>query len=82
MSPASRAHFAIRAAADPQTVPRLLNYFAQLGLVPAAIAMQANEDGLAVEITQHHLPLANAHIIAEKMRASCLVETVSLAFSA
>lgn len=81
MMPPSRAHFEIRAAADPQTVLRLLNYFAQQGLVPSAVAMSADAHGLAVSITQDQLALSNAHIIAEKMRASCLVEEVSLAFA-
>lgn len=81
MKPPTQAHFAIRALADPQTVPRLINHFAQLGLVPSAIAMTTHGDRITLDLTQHHLPLANAHVIAEKMRASCLVEDVALSFA-
>lgn len=74
------ARFTILAVADPQTVPRLINYFAQLALVPSGIAVRADTDRLAVVIEQYGLEPHQARIIAEKMRTSVLVLGVSLAF--
>lgn len=74
------ARYTVRAVADPQTVPRLINYFAQQALIPSRIAAELDYGVLTVEIGQPGIAHANARIIAEKMRASVLVESVSLTF--
>ena len=75
------AHYTVHAAAEPQAIPRLLNYFAQQALIPSRLA--AREDGFGLvmlSIVQPGIEQHNARIIAEKMRASVLVECVALDF--
>lgn len=74
--PVSR--FDIIAHADPQTLIRMLNYFALLGLVPRCVdAVEA--DGLVtIRIEQPDLGEQQAHVIAEKMRSSVLALSVGL----
>lgn len=70
--------FEIVAREDPQTVIRLLNFFAQRGLVPGAMSARGSDGLLRVTIEQHGLALHEAGIVADKMRASWLVEEVRL----
>lgn len=77
------ARYTIRAAPDPQSIPRLLNYFAQQALIPARMTSDQASDGLVtLTILQPAITHTNARIIAEKMRASVLVESVALDFVA
>lgn len=70
--------FDIIARADPQTLPRLLNPFAQIGMVPKRVNAAEADDLLTVRIDQPALGEQQARIIAEKMRGSVLVEAVRL----
>ena len=73
-------HFTIRAQSDPQTLPRLLNYFAQLGEIPRRVV--ADIDGeVTVAIDVAGLGEHQLEIIAEKMRSSFLVTAVELSSS-
>lgn len=72
------ARFSVRACADPQTLPRLIQYIAQLGLVPSAVQARQRGGMMTVLIEQADIGDAQARLIAEKMRASVLVEAVSL----
>jgi hypothetical protein len=71
--------FTVRAQADPQTLPRLINFVAQRGLVP--VAVRAREEGgvMTVVIEQRGLDDEQASIVAERMHVSVLVDGVSLA---
>lgn len=71
-----RTHFDIVARADPQTLIRLLNYFAQLGLLPNRVNAVEVGGSVMVRIAQPELGEHQARIIAEKMRSSVLVESV------
>lgn len=68
--------FDIVARADSQTLIRLLNYFAQLDLSPRRVKALDVEGSLTIRIEQPGLDEQQAQIIAEKMRASVLVQTV------
>ena len=68
--------FDIIARADPQTLPRLLNPFAQIGAMPSRVSAVEASELLTVRIDQPELGEQEARIIAEKMRSSVLVETV------
>ncbi|WP_374414433.1 hypothetical protein [Novosphingobium colocasiae] len=61
--------FDIVTRSDPQALIRLLNHFAQCSLVPSR---------LTVRIDQADVDEKYAALIAERMRNSVLVETVSL----
>lgn len=71
-------HFEIEAAANCQTLSRLINYFAQRDLTPSFVQATHEGSSISVTIEQPDLELAHAMIIAEKMRASVLVERVVL----
>ena len=70
--------FDIVARADPQTLPRLLNPFAQIGVMPSRVSAVGADDLLTVRIVQPGLGEQQARIIAEKMRCAVLVEAVHL----
>jgi hypothetical protein len=70
--------FVVRARAEPQTLARLINHVAQLGLVPKRVRADEADRVMTVLIEQDGLDDHRAGVIAEKMRASVLVETVRL----
>ena len=71
-------HFEIEATANAQTLSRLINFFAQRDLTPSLVRATHEGSSISVIIEQPDLELAHAIIIAEKMRASVLVEWVVL----
>ncbi len=70
------SRFEVVAHADPQTLVRVLNYFAQLGLQPGRVHAVEADGSVTIRIAQPGLAEQQAHIIAEKMRTSVLVDTV------
>ena len=72
----SFSRFDIVAHADPQTLIRMLNYFAQLGLSPSRVNALDVGGSVTICIEQPGLDEQQARIIAERMRSSVLVETV------
>jgi acetolactate synthase regulatory subunit len=72
----SRSRFDIVARADPQTLIRLLNAFAQRGLRPNRVMATESNGLVTVRIEIPDLSEQQGQIIAEKMRSSFLVETV------
>lgn len=72
------SRFEVVARPDPQTLARLVNFFAQRGLVPRSVRATENGGLLRVMIEQHGLALHEAGIVADKMRTSWLVEEVRL----
>jgi hypothetical protein len=72
------ARFDVRAHAEPQTLARLINYMAQQGMVPRRIHAREAKGIMTVVIDQPDIAGDQANIIAEKMRASVLVESVRL----
>ena len=72
------ATFEVRAWSDPQTVLRLAGLLAQLGLHPEEIHVRRSEDAMTMRIVQDGIGATKAAIVAEKMRASVLVDSVAL----
>ena len=72
------SRFDIVASADPQTLVRILNYFAQLGLLPRRVNSAEADGWVTIRIQQPGLSEQQARIIAEKMRSSVFVATVQL----
>lgn len=73
--------FTVRAAATAQTLSRIVNHFAQRDFLPSKVVAKCNGSMLDILIEQPELDEDQAEIIAAKMRASVLVETVSLSLS-
>jgi acetolactate synthase small subunit len=76
------ACFAIRAAAEPGILPRLIGLFAKRDLVPAAVQARRigpGRDLLAVDLQVEGLDPGLAELIAENMRQMVSVERVLLA---
>lgn len=72
------ARFEIDARSDAQTLPRLINFFAQRSLTPSFVQAEMKGSTTYVVIEQLSVDPAHALIIAEKMRACVLVESVAL----
>jgi hypothetical protein len=72
------ACFAVSAAAEPGTIPRLLEPFAKRGLVPSSVHARLTGDRLRVDL-QVAMDAADALIVVEILRAMVPVERVLLA---
>ncbi|MHA4836043.1 hypothetical protein [Sphingopyxis sp. MSC1_008] len=59
--------FRVNAILDPQSLPRVANYFAQRSIVPSAMAMQLMSTHMRIEVTVAGLPPGQAAIIAAKL---------------
>ena len=70
--------FDVEAAVDPQSLLRVLGYFAQRSVVPDALEMRVGDDRMTISLTATDLPEAHALIIAAKLEQIMLVETVRL----
>lgn len=70
--------FDVVTRSDPQALIRLLNHFAQCSLLPSRVTATEADGRLKVRIDQPGVEEKQASIIAERMRSSVLVETVSL----
>ncbi len=71
--------FAVRAAAEPGALPRLLEAFAKRGLVPSSLHARMSGEILDVEIQVPGVEPSQAEIIAEQLRVIPVVERVLLA---
>jgi acetolactate synthase regulatory subunit len=73
------ACFAVRAAADPGTLPRVLELFAKRGLVPSSVQARLTGDAepaLSVDLQVAGLEPAMVEIVAEALRQIWVVERV------
>ena len=59
--------FRIDAILDPQSLPRVANYFAQRAIVPDAMAMHVLPTHMRIEVTVAGLEENQAAIIAAKL---------------
>ncbi|MES2494764.1 MAG: hypothetical protein V4618_01500 [Pseudomonadota bacterium] len=72
------SRFDIIARRDPQTLSRLINYFAQRAMIPRAVQADECDGMMMVMIEQEGLLAHEAGVIADKMRMSWLVDDVKL----
>ncbi len=70
--------FKIQAISDAQTLPRIINFFAQRDLILASVRCETNVDVQQISLIAPGLDSAGARIIAEKMRSMVLVEAVEM----
>jgi len=78
------ACFAVRAAADPSSLPRILEFFAKRGLVPSSVQarltrgaeMQGDGLALSVDLQVAGLEPALVEAVAETLRQIWVVERV------
>lgn len=59
--------FTVDAILDPQSLPRIANFFAQRAIVPGAMAMQVLPTHMHVEVTVEGLAGGQAAVIAAKL---------------
>ncbi len=74
-----RACFAVRAAADPGSLPRILELFAKRGLVPSSVQARLtgdDEPALSVDLQVTGLEPQMVEILAESLRQIWVVERV------
>ena len=72
------ADFTVRANACPHVVNRLLNFFAQQDMIPAAIRSVRRGDEITLFVRQREIAEHRAEVIAEKMRGLVMVGSVEL----
>lgn len=71
-------YFDIEAGLDPQSLPRILNLFAQRWLMPRHVSMRQEGERLLVAIEMSDLDRDAAELIAAKLRDMVLVTGVAL----
>lgn len=59
--------FQVDAILDPQSLPRVANFFAQRSIVPGAMAMQVMSTHMRIEIDVEGLEAMQAGVIAAKL---------------
>src|SRR3712207_5592243 len=72
------ADFTVRAVACPHVVNRLLNFFAQQDMIPAAVRVVRRGDEISLFVRQREIAEQRAAVIAEKMRSLVMVGSVEL----
>jgi acetolactate synthase regulatory subunit len=70
--------FEVEAMVDPQSLLRVLGYFAQRSVVPDALEMRVGNARMTIRLIVNDLPEAQAMIIAAKLEQIVLVEFVRL----
>jgi hypothetical protein len=73
------ACFAVRAAADPGSLPRILELFAKRGLVPSSVQSRlvgGADPALSVDLQVSGLEPALVDVVAETLRQIWVVERV------
>lgn len=73
------ACFAVRAAVDPGSLPRILELFAKRGLVPSSVQARltgVGEPALSVDLQVAGLEPALVDVVAESLRQIWVVERV------
>jgi hypothetical protein len=68
----------IRAAADPQTLPRVIGLFSQRWMVPSDVVVRRNGDLLDIRCAVPDLTGPMLEIVAAKLREFVLVHEVTL----
>lgn len=59
--------FQVDAILDPQSLPRVANFFAQRAIVPQALTMQLRPVHMRIEVDVTGLEVAQAEVIAAKL---------------
>jgi hypothetical protein len=70
--------FLVKAAADPQTLPRILEHFTQRSLVPERFSAVLDGDMLHVEVDVAEMDRVTAELIGARIEQGVLVVSVDL----
>lgn len=70
--------FSVRAAADPEALPRILGQLARRRITPASLTANRSRQGLVVHLVLDGVASATAEIVAATLRSSVLVADVDL----
>lgn len=70
--------FEIVGMTDPQTLSRVIGYFAQRSIVPAAMSMRVACGVMHIAISTGDLPAAHAQVIAAKLAELFVIFEVKL----
>lgn len=70
--------FEVEAMVDPQSLLRVLGYFAQRSIVPDALRMRVRDGQMTICLNAPDLAEAHAQIIAAKLEQIMLVNSVTL----
>jgi hypothetical protein len=75
-----QSRLSVRAISTSETLPRIIDYVAKLGATPRRVYSDEENGMMTILIEQDGMSEATVRVIAEKMRASVLVESVHLTF--
>lgn len=70
--------FEVEAMIDPQSLLRVLGYFAQRSVVPDALQMRVGDDKMTISLTVFDIAEAHALVVAAKLEQIVLVQSVRL----
>jgi len=70
--------FEVEAVTDPQSLLRVIGYFAQRSIVPTEVAVKVAGDVMHIAIITADLPTDHAHIIEAKISQLFVVNDVTL----
>lgn len=70
--------FEVEAMIDPQSLLRVLGYFAQRSVVPNALQMRVGDDKMTISLTVFDIAEAHALVVAAKLEQIVLVQSVRL----
>lgn len=70
--------FQIDGTVDPQTLPRIIGYFAQQWATPSRLVLQMCDGLLRIEVDVDGLGARQAEIVATKLRENVLIHDASV----
>lgn len=70
--------FRIDAIADPQSLPRVADAFAQRGIIPDTVSARFDGDTVRIEVTVSGLDPRQAAVVAAKLGATVVAIAVRL----
>lgn len=73
-----KQEFTVRAAADPQSLPRVMGHLARQWITPVKMCAEKVDDELRITFVTDDLLPEKAMIIAALLRSSVLVHAVDL----
>lgn len=72
--------FEIQGSPDPQTLPRIVGYFAQRWTTPSSLVLQMRDGLMRVEISVEDLDTRQAKIVVAKLQEDVLICDATIQF--
>lgn len=70
--------FRVRAAADPQSIPRVVGQLARHWITPDRLVVERQDGELLIVLETSELPAERAELVGETLRSCVLVHDVEL----